>query len=295
MAPGPTITAMFCRHCGYNLHGLPANRCAECGRTFDPNNRKTYASAHSRRRWARRILTSFLMLSLVAAATAFSLWWPWHRNAAAVRMVQRCGGTVETTTVGPQWLRSLLGQRGGFLLERVGPTCDFVYSGRLADADLEALDGSSELRDLNLGDTGVTDSGLAHLKNLNGLRTLSLRDNQSVIGAGSEYLENLKGLQSLDLARADATDAGIEHLKGLNRLQTLDLSGTRVTDAALEYLKDLKRLQTLDLSATRVTDAGFEWLRCLTELRILDLSDTKVTDAGTSELEGAFPRCTLTY
>jgi len=30
-------------------------------------------------------------------------------------------------------------------------------------------------------------------------------------------------------------------------------------------------------------------------LRILDLSDTKVTDAGTSELEGAFPRCTLTY
>src|ERR1051326_9180476 len=27
-----------CKHCGYDLHGLPSDRCPECGSVFEPNS-----------------------------------------------------------------------------------------------------------------------------------------------------------------------------------------------------------------------------------------------------------------
>lgn len=161
---------MFCRHCGYNLHGLPENRCAECGRTFDPNNRKSYSThsgSPSRRRWARRIVVSFIAIILLAGAGAFSLWWPWHHDGAAIRMVRRCGGYVDTKTVGPKWLQSMFGQRWGFLLERAGPRCS-LWGSTVADADLSALKNLKGLQELHLGGTHVTDAGLERLKDLKG-------------------------------------------------------------------------------------------------------------------------------
>ncbi len=35
---------MRCLGCGYNLRGLPENRCPECGRTFDPDDPQSYVS-----------------------------------------------------------------------------------------------------------------------------------------------------------------------------------------------------------------------------------------------------------
>jgi hypothetical protein len=36
---------MHCLNCGYDLRGLPENRCPECGRAFDPGNPATFAPA----------------------------------------------------------------------------------------------------------------------------------------------------------------------------------------------------------------------------------------------------------
>jgi len=33
---------MRCLNCGYDLRGLPKNRCPECGRAFDPSDRSTF-------------------------------------------------------------------------------------------------------------------------------------------------------------------------------------------------------------------------------------------------------------
>jgi len=288
MTSAATISAMFCRHCGYNLQGLPENRCAECGRTFDPNSRKSYSihsGSPSRRRRARRIVASFIAIILLAGAGVFSLWWPWHRDAAAIRMVRRCGGTVDTATVGPKWLQSLLGQRGGFLLERAGPTCDLRDSRTVTDADVSALDGLAHLQEINLAYTNISDASLAHLVKLKGLRRLYLYGDTRVTDKGLEHLTNLKGLQWLDLEKTAVADSGLEQLKSLNELQTLNLWGTTVTDAGLERLKGLKALNDLGLSDTKVSDAGLEHLRQLKGLKSLDLSFTRVTDAGLEHLK----------
>jgi len=39
MSPAPHKR---CLGCGYDLHGLPENRCPECGRPFDPEDPRTY-------------------------------------------------------------------------------------------------------------------------------------------------------------------------------------------------------------------------------------------------------------
>ena len=103
-------------------------------------------------------------------------------------------------------------------------------------ADLVALEGLERLRVLRLGETKVTDAGLAHLKALEGLRQLGLR-------------------------ATEVTDAGLVHLKGLTQLQMLNLQGTKVTDAGLVHLKGLSNLRQLYLWDTKVTDEGVKKLR----------------------------------
>ena len=36
--------SIYCRKCGYILHGLLNQTCPECGRAFDPNDPSTYSS-----------------------------------------------------------------------------------------------------------------------------------------------------------------------------------------------------------------------------------------------------------
>lgn len=41
--------SMFCRKCGYALHGLSKNRCPECGLPFDPADPTSFVSATARK------------------------------------------------------------------------------------------------------------------------------------------------------------------------------------------------------------------------------------------------------
>ena len=86
---------------------------------------------------------------------------------------------------------------------------------RFTDAQmqrLQAFQGSTRIRTLNLFGTRVTDAGLVHL-------------------AG------MTRLQSLNLMFTDVTDAGLVHLEGLTSLNQLLLQGTQVTDAGVAKLQ----------------------------------------------------------
>ncbi|MGO8753589.1 MAG: hypothetical protein ACLQNE_47250 [Thermoguttaceae bacterium] len=57
-------------------------------------------------------------------------------------------------------------------------------------------------------------------------------DHTQVTDAGLAHLKGLTQLQQLSLDNTQVTDAGLEHLKGLTQLQTLFFDSTKVTDVA---------------------------------------------------------------
>ncbi len=98
------------------------------------------------------------------------------------------------------------------------------------------LDALTNLEDLLLGDTQITDAGMIHLKGLTKLERLELHDTK-------------------------ITDAGLVHLKGLTNIEWMSLSGFEITDAGLVHLEDLTSLEDLCLWDTKVTDEGVKKLR----------------------------------
>src|ERR1044071_671783 len=109
-------------------------------------------------------------------------------------------------------------ERALALVERVGGTYEVdvraagnpvvkidLHGSAVTDEDLEALEGLTSLRHLDLRLTKVGDTGVSHLNGLTGLRFLNL-------------------------FRTQLGDKGLERLKGLTALETLLIGGTQVTD-----------------------------------------------------------------
>jgi Leucine-rich repeat (LRR) protein len=108
---------------------------------------------------------------------------------------------------------------------------------KLGDQMVAPLGQLTDLQELNLHQTLITDKGIASLKDLGRLRVLTLSANR-ISDSGLESLKNLKSLQVLALSRTDITDAGLPALYGLTQLQTIYLSHTRVTPEGIKKLQD---------------------------------------------------------
>lgn len=77
------LPAMNCLGCGYELSGLPAGSCPECGRAFDPANERTYTL----RRWEAPPRWLFaLTVAGLAWPTALHLWMHAMLLAARVQL-----------------------------------------------------------------------------------------------------------------------------------------------------------------------------------------------------------------
>ena len=126
-------------------------------------------------------------------------------------------------------------------------------------ADLLHVGHLSQIEQLDLNGSFVTDAGLVHLRGLTNLSSLGLHSTQ-VTDAGLAHLERLTRLSSLYLGDTRVTDAGLVHLEGLTGLTFLNLGGTQVTDAGLAHLERLTGLTFLNLNLTQVTDAGLAHL-----------------------------------
>jgi hypothetical protein len=118
------------------------------------------------------------------------------------------------------------------------PVINIDADGRkLGDLFVAPLGDLTELQELNLRQTLITDRAVAALKDLTRLRVLTLSENR-ISDAGLESLKDLKSLQVLALGRTDITDAGLPSLYGLSQLQTIYLSFTAVTAEGIKKLQD---------------------------------------------------------
>lgn len=100
---------------------------------------------------------------------------------------------------------------------------------------LKHLKKMPKMTNLNLQSTGVTDEGLAGIKDLTQLKSLMLPE--KISDAGLVHVKNLKDLESLNVYHSTVTDAGLVHFEGLTRLRDLDVGETKVTDAGVSKLK----------------------------------------------------------
>lgn len=204
-----------------------------------------------RRGWRR--LFQFRILTLLILVTVVSGWLGWWSHRArqqreVTAVLHAAGGKVrydfedeklDGPKYCPQWLVDWLG-----------------------------VDYFSNVKSVWFEHIEVTDDRLKHLKGLDSLERLSLRN-------------------------SEVTDEGLKHLEGLTALKSLSLYDTQITDEGLKHLEGLTALGWLRLSRTQVTDEGLTHLEGLTALKQLRLIDTQVTDEGVARLQDKLPDCEI--
>ena len=102
---------------------------------------------------------------------------------------------------------------------------------------------------------GIGDDAAGLIANATNLSELNL-EGSLVSDAGAARLASLKKLWLLNLARSKVSDRGMASLASLPKLFHLDLADTAVSDRGLREIAKVSGLVILDLSRTRVTMEG---------------------------------------
>jgi len=156
----------------------------------------------------------------------------------------------------------------------------------LTNADLAVLERLPHLQQLYLGNTGITDAGLAHVKGLASLALLDVSANAGITDAGLGNVVGLVKLQQIMFSNTGISDEGLMHLKGLPELVQVYAGTKNLTDGGLVHLKSLTKLKALSIGYSKITDAGLVNLKGMTQLTFLVLDDTQVSDDGLIHLKG---------
>jgi hypothetical protein len=166
---------------------------------------------------------------LVVVVVLLKVGLPAHRQQAAIRLIQKLEGDLDSTPRGPEWLRELLGDERMQFFDAV--TLVALGQTDVTDADLALICEAKTIEDVAIADTRITDAGL-------------------------KYLAGLPRLRSLILSETKITDDGILHLKHLSKLEVLHLERTHITDGSLKELRRMKSLKWLYIGGTDVTETG---------------------------------------
>jgi Leucine-rich repeat (LRR) protein len=157
------------------------------------------------------------------------------------------------------------------------------------DAELEKICSQNpELVELTLGNTKITDAGLAHLRELKKLRKIRI-SKTAITDAGMSGLAKCETLEDVDVSQTKIGDNGVRELRALPRLKNLNLYLTLVTDQGLdsfrkEDYRSATKIERLNLDKCPITDSGLAHLASLKSLAWLHLGGTAITDAGLTEL-----------
>ena len=181
-------------------------------------------------------------------------------------------------------LSTLKGEQIGENLSECSDLVNLNLSGtRITDGDLRFLKNLSSLTELHLSNTAITDQALVYLRGNVKLEILDIGRTR-VSGIGLSRLEDLKNLRSLIMDQTVVSDRLMETVAKFADLDTLDLSSTRITDAGLAQLAELKKVRVLSLKNTPTSDAALSTIAKWSALEYLLLDNTDITDSGVSKL-----------
>lgn len=158
----------------------------------------------------------------------------------------------------------------------------------ISDLSLLLISTSVGLEVLRMGGCSrVTDQGIAHLKNLSNLQTLDVYCCRGITNTATLSLRELVNLRSLNIGFNNISDEGVEILAtALPGLRELSISGTEVsTEGVRQISGHLRSLEKLDLRQTLVSDAAIGYLSSLPSLLNLSLQMcSRLTDSGLTHL-----------
>lgn len=126
-------------------------------------------------RLPRPLWIGLAAIVLTVAAVGLGVGIPIYRQQVAVREIEELGGWVFTAPRTPEWLYEFLCR----IDQDLGERSDVVVSVCLdqkgaTDGTLYRVSSLTDLKELRLNGTQVTDTGLAHLQGLKKLERLSL-------------------------------------------------------------------------------------------------------------------------
>ena len=146
----------------------------------------------------------------------------------------------------------------------------------LTDSSIPILHATPNLKRLEIGRAGVSDSFSKIFQGLHSLEFVSLQTSQVtddfVLGIPSHH-----NLRVLDLEGANLSDRCFRHLATFDSMRLLGLSHTGITDTGLREFKKHRGMVGFLLSRNNVSDASFSVFESMTALLSVDLRGTKVT------------------
>jgi len=144
----------------------------------------------------------------------------------------------------PDYWESLSEARGVIRLP-VGKRVQLeVKNDRDVDLSFVSSIGPATLHSVDLSESAVEDSQLAHIK-------------------------QLSELKELDLSSTKVSNSALAHLQGLEKLEKLWLDGTALDDSCIDDLSKLSSLKKLSLKETKVTKDGVKKIQdSLTDCKI---------------------------
>jgi hypothetical protein len=214
-----------------------------------------------------------LLLSIIFAPCNYLHGADRPEEAASIAKILELGGQIRRANGRPEDAKG----------ETPVVSVNFVRNNQLKDEDLRCFKPLGSLRQLYLGQTAISDSGLKHVGELTGLTSPGL-GGTTIGDAGLKQLGGLQNLQQLLISDTAVTDAGLCELARLHNLEYLMLGGTAISDLGLKSLEKIPSLMGLELGGTKITDAGLKELAKLPRLTKLWLSQNQVSDAGLTHL-----------
>ncbi|BBM82910.1 leucine-rich repeat domain-containing protein [Candidatus Uabimicrobium amorphum] len=158
------------------------------------------------------------------------------------------------------------------------------------DRDLEHLQLFSQLEDLNLSGTKISE--IAPLQNIKHLCKLDLSYN-SFRENEWKNLGELKNLEVLNLGRTNIKNANLEALVNLTNLRFLYLGYTTISTAGLETLLQIPQLEKLELPHTYICDEAIEFFKQMSHLKHLGVYSSRMSRENIEFLREEMPWCCI--
>ncbi len=162
----------------------------------------------------------------------------------------------------------------------------------LNPGDLTTIGSNSEIRDLFLEQSGITDAMLNELPPLTRLETLRLTGTR-ITDDGLKILSSFPNLKTLWLMETEIQGPGLSNLSHTRHLTHLRIQAPQ-GDKILQYLVPLEELRSLAISAP-LTDHGMEILATLPKLESLSLVDMGIPRSAIARLSASSSLTSLRF